>query len=262
MPELPEVEVFRQYMDNTSLDQTIQNVEVKNSLILEDTTPGRLRSWLMGKKFHLTHRYGKYLFAKASQDLCLVMHFGMTGHLRYLRQSEEAPDHTRLLFWFNNGNRLAYVCQRMLGRVGVVESVDQFIHKKHLGSDALNMNIEEFKELMRGRKGRAKSILMNQKIIAGIGNIYSDEILYQTGVHPETRISDLSEEAVEKLFENIVEVLSTAVNTKANFSELPPSYLIPHRYKGGKCPLCGEHLKSLKLSGRTVYFCPRRQQRI
>lgn len=258
MPELPEVEFFRQYMDNTSLDQTIQGVEVRNSLILEGTSAKQLSSKLMGKYFQSTQRHGKHLFARVARNLWMAFHFGMTGYFSYLQQSE-VPDHTRLLISFSNRNRLAYVCQRMLGRVSLAQSMEQYIEKKNLGPDALHMDFESFKRQTQGRKGRVKYILMNQKIIAGIGNIYSDEILYQTGLHPWTSFNELDEKTVEMLFDNTKRVLTTVIDKKARLNKLPSTYLIPHRYKGGLCPTCGNYLKTLNFSGRTSYYCPQEQ---
>lgn len=262
MPELPEVEFFRQYMNRTSLNQTIQGVEVTNSLILEEITVEQLSSKLKGKQFKSTRRHGKYLFANASRDLWVVFHFGMTGFFSCLKQSEVVPNHARLLISFSNGNRLAYVCQRMLGRVTLTHSVEEYIKRKGLGPDALNMDFESFKKQIQGRIGRAKYILMNQEIIAGIGNIYSDEILYQTGVHPQTSFNELGEETVEMLFGNTKRVLTMVIDKKACLDKLPSTYLIPHRYKGGVCPRCGNYLKTLNFSGRTSYYCPQEQQEL
>ncbi len=262
MPELPEVELFRQYMDNTSLDQVIQDVEVTNSLILERVTEEQLLSKLKRKQFRSTQRHGKHLFANAGRNLLVVFHFGMTGFFSYLQQSEGNPNHTRLLISFNNGNRLAYVCQRMLGRVNLTQSVGKYIKEKGLGPDALNMDFESFKEQTHTRKGRVKYILMNQKIIAGIGNIYSDEILFQTGIHPRTMFNKLDENTVEKLFDNTKEVLRAVIDQKTRLDKLPTTYLIPHRYRGGVCPRCGNYLKTLDFSGRTSYYCPQEQKEV
>lgn len=263
MPELPEVEMFRQYMNRTSLHQIIQDVGVANSLILEEITAQQLSSKLKGKQFWSTRRHGKYLFAEVndSQTLWIVFHFGMTGYFNYLR-SEDNPNHTRLLINFDNGNRLAYVCQRMLGRVNLAHSVEQYIKKKDLGLDALDMDFESFKKQTQARKGRAKYILMNQKIIAGIGNIYSDEILYQTGIHPRTGFNKLDQKTVEKLFNNIKRVLRTVIDREARLDELPSTYLIPHRHKDGVCPRCDNYLKILNFSGRTSYYCPQEQHEL
>ncbi len=267
MPELPEVEFFRHYMDETSLHHTIQDVEVTNSLILEEVTAEQLSSELKGKQFKTTRRHGKYLFAEAKghQGLWMVFHFGMTGLFSYLKsddKSENIPKHTRLLINFANGDRLNYICQRMLGRVNLTGSVEQYVKKKGLGPDALNMDFKTFRKQLQGRRGRAKYILMNQKIIAGIGNIYSDEILYQTGVHPRTMCNKLDEKTIENLFNNTKEVLRTVIDKKARLDELPSTYLIPHRHKGGLCPRCGNYLKTLDFSGRTSYYCPKDQREL
>jgi formamidopyrimidine-DNA glycosylase len=103
---------------------------------------------------------------------------------------------------------------------------------------------------------------MNQHIIAGIGNIYSDEILFQAEINPNTNINKLNEKSLKKLFEKMKNVLRTAIDRKANFEDFPNNYLIPHRSKGGKCPKGDNDLQIIKISGRTSYFCPKHQKEL
>jgi formamidopyrimidine-DNA glycosylase len=106
-----------------------------------------------------------------------------------------------------------------------------------------------------------KSILLNQKLIAGIGNIYADEILFRVRIHPATQTSALKEKAVAKLSRATRDILEKAIEAKADVDLMPKSWLLPHRGKGGKCPRCGCELKSATIGGRTAWFCARCQQR-
>jgi formamidopyrimidine-DNA glycosylase len=106
-----------------------------------------------------------------------------------------------------------------------------------------------------GRRGAVKTILLNQKLIAGIGNIYADEILFRARIHPATQISALNEKTIAKLFRATRYILKRAIDAKADADLMPKSWLLLHRRKGGKCPRCGRGLKSATIGGRTAWFC-------
>lgn len=258
MPELPEVETFRDYLESTSMGQAIERVSVLSPEILEGIKAPQLRSRLEGRRFRSTGRHGKYLLVQLDSGERLSLHFGMTGCLQHLEEGEETPPYARLMFDFDSGSRLAFICQRKLGRVSLLGRGESIGTAKRLGPDALDMDFEAFRTALQRRTAVLKSALMNQKLIAGIGNLYSDEILFQAGIHPQTRVAQLDEEALERLFEKTREVLRTAVDLHADFEKFPGHYLIPHRGRGGECPEGGE-LRRTKISGRTSYYCPRCQ---
>jgi formamidopyrimidine-DNA glycosylase len=106
-----------------------------------------------------------------------------------------------------------------------------------------------------------KSILMNQRLIAGIGNIYADEILFRARIHPATQISALEGKAIAKLFRATRYILRKAIEAKAEVDHMPGSWLLPYRGKGGNCPRCGRELKSATIGGRTAWFCAHCQSR-
>jgi formamidopyrimidine-DNA glycosylase len=153
----------------------------------------------------------------------------------------------------------------MLGRVGLADDADVFVQAEELGPDALDpaFDLAAFAEATRGRRRDVKSVLMDQTLVAGIGNIYADEILFQAGLHPKTPVSALSEGQRRTLFERIRSVLEMAIACGAGAEQflerLPDDYLLPQREKGGRCPRCGGAIATLKSGGRTSYFCPRCQ---
>jgi len=98
-------------------------------------------------------------------------------------------------------------------------------------------------------------------LIAGIGNIYADEILFRARIHPATQVSALKEKTVAKLFRAARDILKKAIDAKADMDRMPKSWLLPHRGKGGKCPRCARELKSAKIGGRTAWFCAQCQKR-
>ena len=261
MPELPEVEIFKQYLDATSLHQRIDDVHVRGTYILKQISARELARRLKGRRFESSRRYGKHLFVRSDGELWLRLHFGMTGSLYYFKNDEEVPRHGRVLFVFANNHRLAFDDQRQFGQIGLLKDVDEFLKKHALGPDALNLDLEEFRKILSKRRGTLKAILLNQQLIAGIGNIYADEILFHARLHPATEVSRLDGKALIKLFRATRYVLEKAIAAKADVKHLPRSWLLPHRGKGGKCLRCGRGLKSASVGGRTAWFCPHCQRK-
>jgi len=205
MPELPEVETFKQYLDQTSLKQLIKEIQVIDNRIL-NTEEIYLRRALKGKQFESSIRHGKYLLVYLKPQF-LVMHFGMSGDLEYYNNKDDPPKFSKVILKFNNGFNLAYISIRMFGKLSIVNSCEEFIENKKLGPDAYKMSFEEFQEALHGRSAIAKNALLNQSFIAGVGNIYSDEILFRTKIHPKTNINSLSNTKVKELYMNIIDVL-------------------------------------------------------
>ncbi len=255
MPELPDVEIFKQYFDATSLHKTIDRVEVENAKVLQGVSAAKLGRSLKGHKFASTRRHGKYLFAQLDRGPWLVLHFGMTGFLQYFKGKDDELEHIRVLWRFDNGYHLAFVCQRMLGKVSLAEDMTKFIKGRKLGPDAAALDLAGFKEILQGKRGAIKSFLMNQKYLAGIGNVYADEILFQNGIHPQKPVNELSEEQIHRLHQKMQQVFKVAVESRADPAQFPDNFLVPHRHRGGKCPNCKGTLARRQVSGRTAYFC-------
>ncbi len=260
MPELPEVETFKRYLDTTSLYQRIARVEVQSADLLKDVSARELSLRLKGHCFESTRRHGKHLFARAN-DAWVRLHFGMSGFLHYFNAKEKVPPHTRVLFVFENDYRLAFDDQRKFGEVGLLDDADKFLEKRGLGPDALDIDFSEFTRMIGKRPGAVKSTLLNQRLIAGIGNIYADEILFHASIHPATKIARLGDKRMKKLFRAMRHVLEKAIECQSDWSKMPKSWLLTHRGKSGKCPRCGRELKSARIGGRTAWFCPRDQSR-
>ena len=262
MPELPEVETFKRYLDSTSLHQRIAGVEVRDAYVLKGVSARELARRLKGRRFESSRRHGKHLLVRTDGDLWLRLHFGMTGSLQYFKCDQRPPKHTRVLFAFVNAHCLAFEDQRKFGEIGLAEDVDEYLRKRGLGPDALDISISQFKEILEKHRGAVKSILLNQKLIAGIGNIYADEILFHARIHPATEIRRLGEKNVGKLFRATRYILKKAIDAKADVDRMPKLWLLPRRGKGDKCPRCGRELKSATIGGRTAWFCTQCQKRI
>jgi formamidopyrimidine-DNA glycosylase len=262
MPELPDVEVYRKYLDATSLHKGIEKVAVLDGYMLKGISPGRFRARLTGRRLVSTARHGKYLFLRLEGEGFLVLHFGMTGRLKYAKHLRDLPTHVRLRLDFSEGFYLAFDCQRKLGMITITDDLEGFVREKGLGPDALGPGLDyrAFKEVLKGRRGAAKAALMDQKTIAGIGNIYADEILFHAGVHPLKSIGSFDEKALRALFKAMKRELKGAVDCRADAERFPRSCLLPHRLRGGRCPRCGVSLETVKVAGRTAYYCPKHQR--
>ena len=261
MPELPEVETFKRYLDRTSLRQRSTGVEVRDAYVLKRVSARELTRRLKGRRFENSHRHGKHLFVRTGDELWLRLHFGMTGDLQYLKGDEEAPKTVRVLFHFTNNRRLAFDDQRKFGEIELIEDVDEFLDTRGIGSDALHLDLTEYQSIFRTHRGAVKAILLNQKLMAGIGNLYADEILFHACIHPAMEAARLDDKALRRLFRATRYVLEKAIALKTDFNRVPKSWLLTRRGKRGKCPRCGRALKSATIGGRTSWFCTHCQKR-
>lgn len=186
----------------------------------------------------------------------------MTGGLAYFKDLRDDPPYDRLRFEFTNGYYLAYTSRRLLGRIGLCATRHEFLEEKGLGPDALDsrFTLTRFGEAASVARRPVKSFVMDQSKLAGIGNIYADEILFQARIHPSVSVDSLTAKEVERLFRKVKSVLRIAVKRRAGSEEfldrLPPRYMLPQRHKEGHCPRCHRKLGTVRLSGRTGYYCP------
>lgn len=261
MPELPDVENYKRYLDATALGKHIDGVVVANAKVLRKVSAKAISERLTGRRMKDTRRHGKHLLVTLDDGGCMTIHFGMTGRLAYFETMADDPKHDRLRFDFAGGKHLAFDCQRMIGRVGLAESADAFIEQEKLGPDALDdVDLACFRDLLAGRRGGIKAALMNQSLLAGIGNVYSDEILFHAGIDLRAAVEGLDGDTVATLHRSVRTVLRTAIDRGAGSEQLverlPDGYLLPCREEGADCPRCGGKVHRAKIAGRTSYFCP------
>ncbi|HEX7080634.1 MAG TPA: DNA-formamidopyrimidine glycosylase family protein [Gammaproteobacteria bacterium] len=260
MPELPDVENYGRYLERHGLNKRIDDVTVASAKILKGVSAAELRRLLKGHRLKRTRRHGKRLFAATDDGRWLAFHFGMTGRFDHFRDGEEDPKYDRVRFDFAGGEHLAYVNPRLLGRIELAGDADEFIRGKALGPDALAVDEKTFRERLARKRGAIKSVLMDQSVVAGIGNVYSDEILFHAKLHPRTPVDDLDDRALKRLYREMRRVLATAVRKGAGAEDFeqraPKGWLLRRRKKGESCGACGGKVATLKMHGRTAYFCP------
>lgn len=265
MPELPDVELFKRYLDRTCRGRVIKGATLKDTRLLGAVSAARLSLSLKGARISGSCRHGKYLFVDLGKTGWLLLHFGMNGSLTHYVAAEDEPAYDRLRIDFADGHHLAYVNPRRIGRIDLVGDLDDFIRAESLGPDALaaSFRLKNFRQALAGFRRDIKSVLMDQTVLSGVGNIYSDEILFQARLHPKSRSNALDAAAAERLFRATKSVLGAAIKSGAGsehgVERLPAGFLLPQRHRGGHCPRCGEGLATVRQGARTGYYCPRCQ---
>ncbi len=259
MPELPEVEIYCRYFAEHALGQRIARVRVLDERILGDVRKAMFMHSLAGHTFVDVRRHGKHLFADAG-GVWLHLHFGMTGDLAY---GDDQPSRfARVIFDFENGRQLAFEDMRLFGVVDLTPAPDDYIAGHGLGPDPLDpkFRLADFRRLVAKRRGAVKALLMSQDVIAGIGNLYADEMLYQTSIHPRRAVDELSGLEVRGLYAAMRRILKAVIARKARGASYPARYLIEHREEGGPCPICGATIRRTVVFGRTTYYCGKHQR--
>lgn len=261
MPELPDVSAFKDYLERTAVGRQVLEAEVVDARILRNVTPTAFARAVRGHRLAKARRHGKLLFAQLDSGGALAMHFGMTGELAAYSTGTERPRYARVVFTLDRGRELAYLNRRMLGWVGIVADVDAFLADEKIGPDALDegLNYAAFRDRLQGRSAAIKSILMDQQVIAGIGSVWGDEVLFHAGIDPRRPVRDLGDRELHALYTAARRVLRTGARHGGVAARLPKGYLLPHRDEGA-CPRCGGPLKKIKVSGRPTHFCPNCQR--
>jgi len=264
LPELPEVEVTRRYLERNSLARPVSRVSVPDARVLRDVNPSILGRTLKHASFVAANRRGKYILLPADNGNTLLFHFGMTGNAVFCEKGLDEPDWGRVVLHFDDGSRLFYTSKRVLGKIAVFHATDEdeIPDIAGLGPEPLSrvLTFIRFKTIVSPRPPAIHSVLMNQELIAGIGNIYSDEISFQSGVRPDRKASSLSDANLRLLFDSMKRVLGLAITLNTKLEQYPGDWIIPHRKRGGTCPVCGGALVKKTIAGRSSYFCPKCQE--
>jgi formamidopyrimidine-DNA glycosylase len=258
VPELPDVEAQRRFLEDEALGRRIERVEVLDRRPLGGLPSATFAGALEGRALTATARHGKWLFAEADAGPWLVLHFRMTGSLAATAAGEPAPSYARITFRFADGGALHFRDQRRFGVVGLAEDPGSFAAAKRLGPDALDpaLTLAAFGERLARRSGPLKGILLDQGFVAGVGNIYGDEICYAAGIAPLSRVERFSSLDTRGVYRAMRSVLETAVARMIEHRDFPDRWLIHERRPGGICPRCGGSVARVRFRGRYTYWCP------
>jgi len=289
MPELPEVETTIRDLNKKVLQRAFIDVWTDFPKILRKPTDFRkFKKEIKGKRIQKIWRRGKNIIFDLSENSSLLVHQKLTGHLLlgkwefkngkwippvgYLR--DKINTYIHLLFTLDNGQMLALSDLRKFAKVELWNKKELKESKglKDLGPDPLekSFTFRKFQECLEKKKGKVKQILMNQEVIAGIGNIYSDEILFGAKIHPFREVSKLTELELRRIYTTMRKILKKAIEVKGEsisdfrrifgekggFDPLRKVY----RREGKKCFRCGTIIKRVRIGGRSSYFCPKCQK--
>ncbi|MEU2286625.1 DNA-formamidopyrimidine glycosylase family protein [Streptomyces sp. NPDC013178] len=259
MPELPDVEGFRKVLESCAKGRVIQRVDVRDTGVLHGVSAPRLRSALEGRRFTEPERRGKWLLARTGGPT-LLLHFGMTGQLVCGAPDDALAPHDRVLFTVGRERQLRYRDQRKLQGLWLADDdteVARLLGRQ--GPDALAVDREEFEAALSSRRGSLKAALTDQSVLAGLGNLLADEILWRARLRPGGRTSELTDADRRRLYTQMRRTLRSAVTAGC----VPPrdSWLTGHRDDPDPaCPRCGSPLRRSRTAGRGTVWCPRCQE--
>ncbi|WP_319582863.1 bifunctional DNA-formamidopyrimidine glycosylase/DNA-(apurinic or apyrimidinic site) lyase [uncultured Pseudodesulfovibrio sp.] len=271
MPELPEVEVIARGLDTSVAGRTIESVEVPGLTRLSEPEE-TLVPKVLGRTIIRVWRRAKVLLMELDTGSTMAFHLKMTGRVVH-GPNRTAEKHDRILFHLDDGSLLSFADMRKFGYVrcfapGELDCWD-FLCKA--GPEPLETAPEVLAERVTGRNCAIKALLLNQSVVAGVGNIYADESLFRAGINPETRGSRVGRDKAVKLFTELQAVLKQAiaengssisdyVNAHGDAGAFQNSFNVYGR-KGQACKQCGDTLRAVTVAGRTSTFCPKCQRR-
>ncbi|MGW0613998.1 Fpg/Nei family DNA glycosylase [Streptomyces sp. NPDC002788] len=258
MPELPDVEGFRQVLESCAKGRVIRHVDVRDAGVLHGVDERRLRDALEGRRFGTPQRHGKWLLARTGGPT-LVLHFGMTGRLVCGQSDDAVEAHDRVLFTLGGGRQLRFRDQRKLQGLWLAHDesdIDRLLGRQ--GPDALAVERAEFESVLAARRGVLKTALTDQSVLAGLGNLLADEIMWRARLRPDRPARDLTQADRRLLYSEMRRTLRSSVTAGC----VPPrdSWLTGHRDDPDpRCPRCGTGLRRSRLAGRGTVWCPRCQ---
>ena len=273
MPELPEVETVRRDLDREFAGKKVKSVQVTGVRSVRRGTKAQLAKRLAGRTFKTAKRKGKYIIVVLDSGEWFVIHLRMSGQLLKSTPKAPKPKHTHVVIDFTQGSQLRFVDPRTFGEVFVVDPAklaEEAPDLAELGWDPLDdpMLWVDFARMVLSRRQQLKALLTDQHVIAGLGNIYSDEVLHAAGLRYDRQSNTLTVQEVRRLFRAILEVVHEAVAARGSsladeqYVDLygrPGTFQTQHQIYGreGKaCARCRATIERVKWSGRSTYYCP------
>ncbi|MBB4077725.1 formamidopyrimidine-DNA glycosylase [Lewinella aquimaris] len=255
MPELPEVHNFKLYFDAAATGQTIASVRVHDDYIIRNMSGPAFADALAGRTITGSLRRGKYLFAELDNGHSLLLHFGMTGDLNLYQDEVDRHKFERFALHFTDGNILGFDDPRKFARILYLHDRDTYIREIKLGPDALDISLQTWLTAVRGRKTTIKGVLLNQSILAGVGNLYADEICYRTRIHPAARVDSLTDEQLTSIHTETVAVMTYGTENAPYYKNYPENWFWHvWRQEGKPGPEGIGEVKITKVAGRTTYY--------
>lgn len=270
MPELPEVETVKEALNQTVKGQTIKDIELRYEPMVKNMSPDEFKEKLINQTIQEVSRRGKYLVFHFD-DYQLLSHLRMEGKYFYVDSDFELNPHVHVIFKLENGKRLLYQDTRKFGTYHLYDKAIDLETTAPFQVLGLEPFATEFtpsyvKEKIQNKKKPIKSLLLDQTVVCGLGNIYVDEVLYRARLHPLTSSSELTDKDIENVVKYTVEVLARAIElggttirtfrSSHGVSGTFQNELLVHQRKGENCYECHTPIEKIKVGGRGTYFCP------
>lgn len=272
MPELPEVETVRRTLKNMILGKTIEAIDIHYSKIIKDVSVTEFREKLIGRTLKDIDRYGKYLIF-IFDDIALISHLRMEGKYFIKDKLDPLVKHEHIVFHFTDGSTFRYHDVRKFGTMDLrpLDKIYTSYPISKLGYEPYDtlMTLEYLKEKLKNKNRAIKTCLLDQTVMTGLGNIYVDEVLFLSNLHPERSASSLNDEDYINIIKNATNVLHKAIDLggttiRSYTSSLGvtgrfQNELKVHMKKGEPCPRCSTIIEKKKVNGRGSYYCPKCQ---
>ena len=279
MPELPEVETVVRGLRASLPGRTIVDVRFGKTDFVDD--PSAIEQHVPGKRVSEVTRLGKFIcigltgaassgeLPESAEQFRLIVHLGMTGQLMVLGGGDAVAPHTHGFFALDDGRELRYTDIRRFGRMLVIPESSLGPFDGSLGKEPLEISEQDFRDYFKARRSRLKALLLDQKVLRGVGNIYADESLFRAKLHPARIASTLSNRqlsalrrAVREVLEEAIELRGSSVSDYVDSEGRPGEFQLRHRVyqrEGKPCLRCKAKIRRIIVAGRSSHYCPRCQ---
>ncbi|WP_031489265.1 DNA-formamidopyrimidine glycosylase [Ureaplasma canigenitalium] len=278
MPEFPEVYTIIEHLKDNVLNQTISHAEVRLNKLIKNKESSSFVKMMIGLSFRKITQKGKYLIFHLSNENFLVVHLRMEGKFFYYPSCNAYVEnkHNHIRFYFENGSILVYNDTRQFGTFHLFTSneFNQSPMLKKIAPDPFDSKFTPsyLKDQLKHKKGKIKNILLDQSIVSGLGNIYVDEVLFYSKIHPNSIASKLTDDDLKKIVKYSKEILNASILNKGTtihsymFNTTDTggfqNFLKVHTKKDHDCPNCGYKIIKIKVNNRGTYLCPKCQKEI
>jgi len=265
MPELPDLEYIREFLSSRVIGLAIAELRVLGPIVVRSSDPDRFSNIMRGKRFKEVRRRGKFLIFSFDSGALVVINSMLSGRLHYKEIGERGKGKFFLSISLENGMEIRYSDETSMGQIYFLENekeLDKVPKFTKLGVEAIdpNLSVETFIKLIRHFPWEAKNVLTYQTFVAGIGNAYADEILFDARISPFKKCNTLSEEERTRLYHSMRKVLTVAIETLRervgdNIHIEIRNFLKIHNKGGQPCPICGTKISEVSAEGRKTSFC-------
>lgn len=275
MPEMPEVETVRRGLNQIATGRKIIGIDVYYGKTIENDVE-EFRQALIGQTIKKVDRRGKYLLFRFSNDLTMISHLRMEGSYFNQKTGTAVDKHTHVVFHFADNTDLCYRDTRKFGRMHLVKTGEEMNYGglRTIGPEPTekDFKLDYFEKILKKSRGKIKPFLLNQRHVAGLGNIYCDEVLWMSKINPEQPANTLTHKQAALLRENIIKEIATATKHKGTTVHTFTNafgnaggfqdYLKAYDHGGDKCPRCGHKMIKIKVAQRGTTYCPHCQELI